>query len=631
LHANAGSKAPAGETRVRSRKPGYRRVVDYPRWGRRGWRAFVPSWRLAAGLSAVSLLAVIAAVVVVYELVKTPDVNDLSLPTATVYEYSNGTPFYTAGLQDRVVIPASAITPIMAHAVVAIENPTFYTDEGISPRGILRALVNDVRGNPLQGGSTITQQFVKNAYLTDAQTVTRKLSEIFIAVKITRSYSKTQILDDYFNTVYFGRGSYGLQAAAETYFGISARQITSPGQAAYLAALVNAPTILSQPDAADQLLLRQRWNLVLNDMVKYHYLTAAERAAVRWPAVLPLSDGVVEDANGVNESAMAEVADDYLDGLHAQNPQIPDSATADAGGDVIVTTFTRAAMTDAVRAVRDQLYDRLGDGRSPVDRGVQVGLATVDASNGELLGFYPGDSDYDNATQAQIEPGSTMGEFAKVAIFSQPPRSGVSPLWTLMSRVGLTRNLIADPAELPEPLSSLKDDPDLALGIAPESPARIAAAYSIFANGGIYHDLAMISSVSVDGRSVWNYTPTSSSVLPEFFAKSFGESFATPGTPGTPGSAEPETFLSSSGTPGVIGGDDSAWFTGFSGDIVTSVGLWDQATNAKHQLVRLSLAGLGEVGADDSFMWPTTIWKADMATLSPVVRLSPIPQPTAAG
>lgn len=396
-------------------------------------------------------------------------------------------------------VTGSQIPSVMAHAVVAIENPTFYTDEGISPRGILRALVNDVRGNPLQGGSTITQQFVKNAYLTDAQTMSRKLSEIFIAVKITYTYSKSEILDDYFNTVHFGRGSYGIQAAAETYFGVSARQISSPAQAAYLAALVNAPTVLSQIDPADQALLRQRWNLVLNDMVKAGYLTSIQRGGVRWPAALPPSGTIVQDGNGVNDSAMAQVADDYLDQVHATDPQVPDSATAEAGGDVIVTTFTQADMTAAVRAVRDQLYDRLKTW-SAVNRGVQVGLATVDAGNGELLGFYPGTSDFDNATQAQIEPGSQMGLFDKISVFDRADGSGDS-MWSLMAETGLTRNLIADPAELPEPLPKLKTDPDLALGIAPESPVRIADAFTIFINGGVYRDLAMIRSVTVEGRT----------------------------------------------------------------------------------------------------------------------------------
>jgi membrane peptidoglycan carboxypeptidase len=581
-------------------KRGYRRVVDYPRWGRRGWRAFVPSLRLVAGLSAACFIALLGLVVVVYSLVKTPDLSDLSLPTATVYEYSNGVPFYTAGLQDRVPVPASQIPSVMAHAVVAIENPTFYTDEGISPRGILRALVNDVRWNPLQGGSTITQQFVKNAYLTDAQTMSRKLSEIFIAVKITNTYSKVRILDDYFNTVYFGRGSYGIQAAAETYFGVSARQITSPARAAYLAALVNAPTVLSQTDSADQSLLRQRWNLVLNDMVKAGYLTSAQRAAVRWPAALPPSGSIVQDANGVNDSAMAQVADDYLDQLHATDPRVPDSATAEAGGDVVVTTFTQADMTAAVRAVRDQLYDRLTT-RSAVNRGVQVGLATVDADTGELLGFYPGTSDFDNATQAQIEPGSQMGLFAKFVMFDRAEGSS-DPMWSLMSQIGLTRNLIADPAELPEPLSKLKTDPDLALGIAPESPARIADAFTIFANGGVYHDLAMIRSVAVEGRTVWTYVlPVGTRVLPDAFADFLG-----PQSPGV---------------PGVIGGDESVWFTGISGAIVTAVGLWDQTVNAKHQVVQLSLAGLGGVPAGSSSSWPAAISKADMGAVTPLAGM----------
>lgn len=618
-------EAAGGETEARPGKPGYRRFVDYPRFGRRGWRALVPSWRLVTGLLAACFLALVTVVLVIYALVKMPDLNDLALPTATVYEYSDGTPFYAAGLVDRVIIPPGQIPAVVAHAVVAIENPTFYTDEGVAPRGIIRALVNDVEGGALQGGSTITQQFVKNAYLTQAQTFGRKFSEMFLAVKITQSYSKTQILDDYFNTVYFGRGSYGLQAAAETYFGVPAATITSPGQAAYLAALVNEPTVLSQADPASQALLRGRWNLVLNDMVKYGYLTARLRAAVRWPAALPPGGAITLDENGVDESAMAQVADDYLDQLHAADPQVPDSATAEAGGDVIVTTFTRAAMTAAVRAVRDQLYDRLrpGDrGQAAVDRGVQVGLATVNASNGEVLGFYPGRSDFDNATQAQIEPGSQMGAFAEIALFTRSPQRDASPLWGLMGKIGLTRNLIADPAELPEPLRKLKKDPELALGIAPESPVRMADAYSIFTDGGVYHDLDILRSVTVSGRPVWSYSPTAgTTVLPKGLAGVLGKVVAIKlGAADAGGAAfvsPAASPVATSGVPGIIGGDESAWFTGFVGPIVTAVGLWDQTVNARHVVVQRALGGLGGVAADQTDAWPAAIWDADMTAVGP--------------
>jgi membrane peptidoglycan carboxypeptidase len=590
-----------GETR----KTGYRRLVDYPRWGRSGWRAFVPSWRLVAGLCAAAFLALVTLVLVVYALVKVPNLNNLSLPTATVYEYADGTPFYTAGLQNRVLVSASQIPPVVEHAVVAIENPTFYTDAGISPRGILRALVNDLKGEAVQGGSTITQQFVKNAYLTDKQTLGRKLQEIFTSVKITRAYTKAQILNDYLNTVYFGRGSYGIQAAAETYFGLSVRQVTSPGQAAYLAALVNEPTVLSGTDPADQALLRQRWNLVLDDMVKDGYLTRAQRATVTWPSVLAPRGAIITDANGVDDSAMAHAADGYLDQLHAANPQIPDAATAHAGGDVIVTTFTRSAMTAAVRAVREALYDRLRPqekGQAAVDQGVQVGLATVDVKTGELLGFYPGNSDFNNATQAQITPGSQMGMFAKAARMS-----GSGTLWGLMDKIGLTRNLIDNPAELPEPLRKLETDPSLALGIAPESPARIAAAFAVFPNGGMYHDLAMIGSVTVEGHQIWSYNPTGVPVLHPDVSRAFGM-----------------RFFSDFGVPGTIGGDHTAWFTGYSGGTVTAVALWDQTTNASHQVVQQSLDGLGGVPAKRTVDWPVAIWEAAITPANS--QRQPIPQ-----
>jgi membrane peptidoglycan carboxypeptidase len=578
----------------RVRKAGYRRIIDYPRAGRRGWRAFLPSWRLVAGSFAGALLLMAGLVAVSYALAPTPDLDNLSLPTATVYEYSNGTVFYTAGLQDRVIVPIGQIPVMMRHAIISVENPTFETDAGIAPRSIVRAFVNDIEGHPTQGGSTITQQFVKNAYLTDNQTLTRKISEVFIAVKITTAYAKQKILDDYLNTVYFGRGSYGVDAAAQAYFGVSANRITDPGRAAYLAALVNEPAVLSQADPPSQALLRRRWNLVLDDMVKTGDLTHARREAVTWPAALRPGNGIVRDANGVNDSAMAQVANSYLDKLHARDPNVPDSATADAGGDVIVTTFNRAAMTNAVQAVNTALYGRLNrknPRQAAVDKGAQAGLATVDARNGELLAFYPGRSDYNNATQAQIEPGSQMQTFALAARLPKPgpPGRGASSMWALMGRVGLTQNLKANPGELPEPLAKLRRDPQLALGIAPESPARMAAAFAVFQDNGIYHDLAAALSVTVNGHQVWAYAPHAIRVL-------------------SPVSATFTSRQLSPGETGTIGGDGSAWFTGYIGDVVTSVALWDESVNRKHQVVLRSLNQLGGVPAAQSSAWPLEVW-----------------------
>jgi membrane peptidoglycan carboxypeptidase len=650
---------------VRPPRKGYHRIVDYPRTGRRGWRKFVPSWRLVTGSLAGLLAALGALVAVVYASVRVPDAARLSMPTATRYEYSDGTVFYTAGLQNRVIVPLAQIPPALRQAVIAVENPTFWSDAGIAPRGIARSLLNDVEGRPLEGGSTITQQFVKNAYLTDQQTLTRKLSEIFIAVKITRAYPKRQILGDYLNTVYFGRSSYGADAAAETYFGVPVSAITDPARAAYLAALVNEPTVLSRTDPSAQARLRQRWNLVLDDMVRSGVLTRAARAAVRWPAVLPARTGTVRDSAGVNESAMAQVANGYLDELHQQDPAVPDSATADAGGDVIVTTFRHADMIAAVRAVRAGLFaglDPAGRGQAAVDRGVQAGLATVDARTGELLAFYPGGSDYNDATQAQIEPGSQLEVFADAArVPDLGEGSGAAvpiSLWTMMGRVGLTQNLVADPAELPEPLTKLEHDPALALGIAPESPARMAAAFAIFGDGGIYHDLAMALSVTVNGHRVWTFTPHGTPALSPLSSRVLGARALHLGVPLVAGSAgesggagalsgtavaksEKEALAAGAGTentaalfggvPGTIGGDQSAWYTGLAGGTVTSVALWDTQPGPHGTVTLRSLAGLGGVPASGTASWPIAIWSGYVKNTPDGPGGAPTPSPAPAG
>jgi hypothetical protein len=191
-----------------------------------------------------------------------------------------------------------------------------------------------------------------------------------------------------------------------------------------------------------------------------------------------------------------------------------------------------------------------------------------------------------------------MEAFAQVA----PSSSGGDSLWTLMGKVGLTADLIANPAELVEPVFQLKVDPRLALGISPESPARMADAFSIFANGGTYHNLAMVRSVTVQGKQVWTYRPAGSTVLDEA---------GPPASSVTSQSAVVPTDM-----PGTIGGDDTAWYAGYQGDTVTTVGLWDQGINAKDQTIEHSLAGLGGLPAQDSFKWAESIWNADMKTIS---------------
>src|SRR5690606_20852303 len=143
----------------------------------------------------------------------------------------------------------------------------FYTESAVDPGAMVRAAWNTATGKGKQSGSTITQQYVKNYYLRQEQTVTRKVKEVFIAIKLDREQSKDKILEGYLNTSYFGRNAYGIQAAAHAYYGVDAAEL-DPARAAYLAALVNAPSqydVIAHPENRDK--AEARWNYVLDGMV----------------------------------------------------------------------------------------------------------------------------------------------------------------------------------------------------------------------------------------------------------------------------------------------------------------------------------------------------------------------------
>ncbi|PIM65791.1 penicillin-binding protein, partial [Streptomyces sp. JV178] len=148
----------------------------------------------------------------------------------------------TGGEVNRQIIAYEKIPKAMRYAVMSAENKTFETDSGVDPMGIARAVVNMAKGGQTQGGSTITQQYVKNAMLDDqSQTLSRKVKELFISVKVGASVEKEDIMRGYLNTAYFGRGAYGIQAAARTYFGQDAEKL-DPSQCAFLAAILKGAT-----------------------------------------------------------------------------------------------------------------------------------------------------------------------------------------------------------------------------------------------------------------------------------------------------------------------------------------------------------------------------------------------------
>jgi len=273
-----------------------------------------------------------------------------ALPAAqssTVYAADGSILALYHGTEDRVIVPLGLISPNLQHAVIAAEDRTFYTESGVSLRGIIRALWVDLTGGSIaQGGSTITQQYVRNAYaeVGKQRTIGRKLKEAVLAIKFERRYSKTKILEDYLNTVYFGRGAYGAEAAARAYFNVPAKDLTVP-EAAYLAGIIRSPESY-QPDTNPQGVTQIR-DVVLGDLVETHQLSQADADAAKAEKLAFQAGGSASAARGAYfvEYVRRQLKDVY----HLGDKQIL------SGGLRIVTTLDPRLQDAAEAAVSSTL------------------------------------------------------------------------------------------------------------------------------------------------------------------------------------------------------------------------------------------------------------------------------------
>jgi len=256
--------------------------------------------------------------------------------------------------QTRVAVPLNKVPKVLVDAVLSSEDRNFYKHGGIDPVGIIRATWADVRNRgTVQGGSTITQQYVKNTYLGQERTFTRKLKEAALAVKIQRKLSKDQILERYLNTVYFGRHAYGVQAAARAYYGKDVGQLDL-SESAYLAGLIRAPE-LAQPERNMQLALTRR-HLVLQAMEHNHKITASQRSAVE---ATPLGVQAVGRQDPAVEHA-TDGTDYFVDYVRRQLVGMFGEAAVYSGGYRVKTSLDPSAQKQAFQAVYGTL-DRDSD------------------------------------------------------------------------------------------------------------------------------------------------------------------------------------------------------------------------------------------------------------------------------
>ncbi|MGD3111115.1 transglycosylase domain-containing protein [Streptomyces sp. YGL11-2] len=370
---------------------------------RTGWRRAIPTWRMVVGSVLLFLLLIVGGLVAGYLLVGIPPANSAAKAQSNVYLYSDGSELARDGDVNRENVPLSHVPRTVQRAVLAAEDRDFHSESAVDPAAMVRAAWNTVTGKGKQSGSTITQQYVKNYYLGQEQTLTRKAKEFFIAIKLDREVSKDKILEGYLNTSYYGRNAYGIQAAAQAYYSKTSDKLTT-AEGAYLAALLNAPSaydIAAHPENKPRAVAR--WNYVLDGMVKKKWLSRTERAAMTFP---PLGKAKASHGLSGQRGYLVEAAKDYL-----TDHGILDENTLRAGGYRITTTIDRKRQNAFVKAVDTQLMDKLSDTRK-VDGYVRAGGASIDPATGRVVALYGG-IDYakqyvNGATRHDYQVGSTF-------------------------------------------------------------------------------------------------------------------------------------------------------------------------------------------------------------------------------
>ncbi|MGW1491426.1 transglycosylase domain-containing protein [Streptomyces sp. NPDC002402] len=426
-------------------------MIDYPRHNKYGWRRWVPSWKLVTGLTLGFVGSLMAAATIAYAMVEVPDPQLTAKAQNNVYLWADGSQMAaTGGEINRQIIPIDQIPKDMQNAVISAENKTFENDSGIDPMGIARALKNMATGGQTQGGSTITQQYVKNAMLGDqSQTLTRKFKELFISIRVGTDLEKPEIMAGYLNTSYYGRGAYGIQAAARTYYGVDAKKL-NPGQCAFLASLLKGATYYDPAGSTDidpaatadanKARAVERWNWILDEMVKDSRLSPEKRPK---PTAFPMPNKPTKQAQlGGQVGYLVDLAKSYF--LNNNDKNI-DANMLSQGGYTIRTTFEKDKVDKLKAAVKKVQDANIKPKKRPdTDTHVQFGGASVDPKTGAIVAIYGGEDATKHFTNNANETGAQVGSTFKPFVLAAAMGDGVRDP-KLQEEQGTSERHIVDP------------------------------------------------------------------------------------------------------------------------------------------------------------------------------------------
>ncbi|WP_017595527.1 transglycosylase domain-containing protein [Nocardiopsis potens] len=629
-----------------------RRHREEPNGARRGARGGaaarstrLPRWRRAVhwllmGLSA-AVLAGVAAFLGIYLITPAPD--DLqpqgdAAVSASQIRYSDGSKAATTGTVNRTKVTREQIPDSVINGVLGAEQHDFYKTPGVSVSGTMRAVIT---GGEAGGGSTITQQMARNYYdgLSQERSYSRKVKEIFISLKVARRLTPDEIITQYLNTIYFGRNAYGVQAAAQAYFGKDVSELDQ-AEGAYIGALIQKPSTFTDPEpgSAEAEALRDRWEYALRGAVKVnavdpgHGITQAEADGLEYPETIPWNggvDGVPALEGYIRDAVVRELGDRY---------DLTDQQIA-TGGYEIRTSLDK----DLMEAAQTAFTDTLGE----VPEGTVLGLAAVEPETGEIKAFHGGSdpvADTDNSLIQRAQAGSAFKPYALAAGLSEGRSlntvyDGSSPQYfpgltapvrnnagrsygpvTLLEAtersvntayVGLTGDIgpekvrdTAEAAGIPaEQFETAGLGPNIALGTYQVTALDQASGFATFANGGVHMPRHMVTEVKGDEGEV---APVDAEELEEG-TRAFSEGVAADATyamrqvveGGTGSSAALDDGRPAAGKTGTTDSATAAWFSGFTPQLSVAVGL------SRSDGQPLELSGVGDVygGTTSALIW----------------------------
>lgn len=620
----------------------------------RGWKRFLPSWKIVLASFTVIAAGVFGMIAVGYA--NTPDPSAMDKQASvddqgSVIYYSDKTPLARLGVK-RTLVTIDKIPRHVQDAVIAAENRSFREDNGIDFKGMARSLWSTVSGEQVQGASTITQQMARNYYdgLSQERSIQRKVKEIFVAIKLDKELGKEEILTQYLNTIYFGRGAHGIQAAAQAFFNKDVDELT-PEMAAYLAGRIQNPDAFDRAENAKNLAPTQgRYDYVIKGMAlidpaKYGPLpakspTAPKRIAVRNKDYYA----------GIKGYMITEV-------LRELKRKGISQEDVERGGYKIYSTFDKRLMLAAKKAVQENT--------SNLSKEIHTGLAAVDPRNGRVVAFYGGPNflkqEWNDAFMSEKQAASAFKPYVLAAwleagnslnsyLLGKGPikapgtndiknshdiaggsvntiRATAESVNTAFVQMGMEVGLeevvkIAAGAGINENnlQKTVKDHAfALTIGSGPVTPVQQAGGYSIFANEGKhFENHVVIKVIDRDKTVVLPETTQHTQVIsPDSAADAIVALEQVVKDPRGTGRAAALYDRPVAGKTGTNDENKEAWFVGFTPQLSTAVGMYRQQAKTNREI---------SLGADiQGATYPTRVWHAFMAEAMKGKEVIPFP------